>query len=159
MMPRAVSPARASACAAGLSLARLALRLSRVIVVDRMTVISTTPIRTKTSPAVPGAVLGVSAKQPTARCCCVPCRKPRTLHRGNPGQAATGEVYPLLVIMPADPSARSRSWALSPIAVIQTATLCGVSIQLGVVEPVAGLAGCYSSSGGEAGIAADSPGG
>jgi multisubunit Na+/H+ antiporter MnhE subunit len=54
MIPRAVSPTRASTCAAGLSEARLALRLVRGIVVDRMTMVSTSPMATKTSPAIPG---------------------------------------------------------------------------------------------------------
>lgn len=49
MIPRAVSPARASACAVGLSDARLALFLARGIVVDRMTVVSTSPVREETS--------------------------------------------------------------------------------------------------------------
>src|SRR5258708_18254810 len=49
MIPRAGSPARASACAGGLSDARLALFLGRGVVVDRMTVVSTSPVREEAS--------------------------------------------------------------------------------------------------------------
>lgn len=62
MIPRAVSPARASACGAGLSEARRALLRARGIVVDRMTVFSTSLMGTKTSPAV----LAATAPRPPA---------------------------------------------------------------------------------------------
>lgn len=58
MIPRAVSPARASTCAAGPRDARLALLLARGTVVDRMTLVSTSPMRTKTWIVVGIARLG-----------------------------------------------------------------------------------------------------
>jgi hypothetical protein len=80
----------------------------------------------------------------------------------DPGPYPAADGTPLL--RPAPETMDVEPWqpgsrASSPIAVIRTATLCGDSIQLGVVEPAAGLTGCSSSSGGEMGIAADSPGG